>query len=561
MSTTIEKPQSGRRNVSVDDKFELREGTAFMTGVQAMVHIPLEQAWRDADAGLRTGTMISGYPGSPIGGYDLLLHRAKRYLEPLNIQHVPAVNEEIAAAIVHGAHMSEIYGGWNVDAITGIWYGKNPGLMRSIDVMKTAHMGGLPERSAVLAMVGDDPLGKSSAGPNYSEYDFFTMGMPVLFPGSPDEVLTLGLHGIAMSRFSGCWVGLKIVTNIADGGASVHVGPERPTIVRPELPGFERFYTFRLGPPLAVTSEQALFEWRLPAAVAYGRANNLNAIVQRGPQDRIGLVAAGKTFTDLRQSLEDMGIGPAELERAGIRLLKVGMVFPFDDEGFRAFADGLEHVVVVEEKRDLLQSAIERALYPLSNRPAIAGNRGLDGRLMFPGWGELDADEVSQRLGPFLLEQGVGFGIERRLEEIAVVRSRAYGPAAPRIPAYCSGCPHNRSTVRLGDEIVAGGNGCHGMAQIASQPKRQTVNAHVMGIDGTTWGARAISPTTSTSSRTWATARSSTPPSSRSVRAVAAGTNITFKLLYNKAVAMTGGQESTGGLESRRSSRRWSPRA
>ena len=299
-----------------------------MTGVQALVRIPIEQAWRDADAGLRTGTMISGYPGSPIGGYDLLLERSKRYLEPLNIHHIPAVNEEIAAAIVYGAHMSEIYGGWNVDAITGIWYGKNPGLMRSIDVIKTSHMGGLPERSAVLAVVGDDPLGKSSAGPNYSEFDFYTCGIPVLYPGSPDEVLSLGLHGIAMSRFSGCWVGLKVVTNIADGGASVRVGPDRPTIVEPELPGYERFHTFRLGPPLAVTSEQALFEWRLPAAVAYGRANNLNAIVQRGPQDRIGLVAAGKTYTDLRQSLEDMGMGRAELERAGIRLLKVGMVYP-----------------------------------------------------------------------------------------------------------------------------------------------------------------------------------------------------------------------------------------
>ena len=213
-------------------------------------------------------------------------------------------------------------------------------------------------------MVGDDPLGKSSAGPNYSEYDFFTMGMPVLFPGGPDEVLTLGLHGIAMSRFSGCWVGLKIVTNIADGGASVHVGPERPTIVRPELPGFERFYTFRLGPPLAVTSEQALFEWRLPAAVAYGRANNLDAIVQRGPQDRIGLVAAGKTFTDLRQSLEDMGIGPAELDRAAIRLLKLGMIFPLAPGLRAASPTALEQILVVEEKRALLRAVRPRALVP-----------------------------------------------------------------------------------------------------------------------------------------------------------------------------------------------------
>src|SRR5581483_11597527 len=437
----------------------------------------------------------------------------------------------------------------NVDAITGIWYAKNPGLMRSIDVIKTANMGGLPENGAVLCIAGDDPLGKSSATPNFSELDFHTLAMPVLFPGSPAEVLRLGLDGIAMSRFSGCWVGLKVVTNVADGGATVEVSPELPRIVVPELEGFERFHTFRVGPPLHVAGERHLLEWRLPAAVAYARANGLNAIVQRGPSDRIGIVAAGKTFRDLRQSLEDMGLGRDELAQAGIRLLRLGMMWPYDDELLRELGRGLEHVVVVEEKRDLVQAGVERALYSLPHRPQVIGNRGPRGELLFPGFGELDADEISQRLGPFLLEQGIEHGIRRRLGEIEAIRARVYGPTAPRIPAYCSGCPHNRSTVRLRGELVAGGNGCHGMAQGASQEKRQTVNAHVMGIDGCTWIGGSFF--TDNDHLVQNTGDGTFFHSSQlGIRAcVAAGVNITFKLLYNRAVAMTGGQELTGGLE------------
>jgi indolepyruvate ferredoxin oxidoreductase len=538
------------RPVSVDDKYELREGVAFMTGVQSLVRIPIEQAWRDRDAGIRTGTLISGYPGSPISAYDLLLERAKKkYLERLNIHHVPAVNEEIAAATVHGAHMSEIYGGKNVDAITGIWYGKNPGLMRSIDVIKTANYGGLPKNGAILAVVGDDPAGKSSAMPNGSEYDFQSCGIPVLFPATPDEVLTLGLHGIAMSRFTGLWVGLKVVTNIADGGASVRVGPDQPRIVVPEIEGFNRVHSFGIGPPFHLAGEQHLFEHRLPAAVTYAQANRLNMITQSGAEDRIGIVAAGKTYTDLRQSLEDMGLGTPELEQAGIRLLKMGMLYPCDSELIREFAHGLQSIIVVEEKRDLLQAGIERALYSLARRPELIGNLGPDGEILFLGVGELDADAVTQRLGPFLLERDVGFGVRRRLEEIAAIGARSYVPASPRIPAYCSGCPHNRSTVRIRGELVAGGNGCHGMAQAASQEKRQTVNCHVMGIDGATWiGASYFTDNDHLVQNTGdGTFFHSSQLAVRA--AVAAGVNITYKLLYNRAVAMTGGQPMTGGLE------------
>jgi len=541
--------ETSSRPIAVDDKYELREGIAFMTGVQALVRIPIEQAWRDRDAGLSSGTLISGYPGSPIGGYDHLLHRAKKYFDPLNIHFVPAVNEEIAAATVHGAHMAEIYGGRNVDAVTGIWYGKNPGLLRSMDVIKSANYGGLPPNGAVLAVVGDDPAGKSSVIPNCAVHDFQACGIPVLFPACPDEVLTLGLHGIALSRVSGLWVGLKVVTNVADGGATVRVGGDRPRIVVPRLEGFSHHWTFKTGPPVHLAGEQHLFERRLPAAVAYARANSLNAITQRGPQDRIGVVAAGKTYTDLRQSLEDMGLGPRELESAGIRLLKIGMVFPFDDQLIREFAEGLQSIVVVEEKRDFVQTGIQRALYPLAKRPEVIGHFGPDGEILFPGIGELDADAVTQRLGPLLLKLGVGFGVSRRLEEIEAIGARSYAPAAARIPAYCSGCPHNRSTVRIRGEIVAGGNGCHGMAMIHSQENRQTVNCHVMGIDGATWVGGSYF--TDNDHMVQNTGDGTFLHSSQlAVRAaVAAGVNITYKLLYNRAVAMTGGQALTGELD------------
>lgn len=534
--------------MSLDDKYALLEGTVFMTGLQALVRLPIDQARRDRAAGLRTGVLISGYPGSPLGGYDLALMQAHRHLHPLNVHFRPGLNEELAAAAVWGTQMTEVFGA-PLDGVVGIWYGKSPGVDRCLDLFKHANFGGGPEHSALLALAADDPGAKSSTLPNNSEWDFVACGMPVLYPASVAELLEMGLHGIALSRLSGLWVALKCVTNLCDGGASVQVGPDRPSLCFPELEGFRKPSEFLFLAPGSVELERHLYEERFQAAFAYARANRLDRIVQRGPRDRLGIVSAGKTHADVIQALSDLGLGAAELSRLGVRLLKLGMVYPLEPTVVREFAQGLEQVVVVEEKRDLIESQVRAVLYDLPRRVEVHGKRGPDGRVWFPYHGELDADMVAERLGPRLLELGAPAGARRRLEEIAAVRGRHYQVFTQRTPNYCPGCPHSRSTVALDGELVGGGIGCHGMAPLMSQPERRTVNAAPMGAEGAAFiGLAPFLPhahfVQNVGDGTFFHS------ASQSLRAcVAAGVNVTFKLLYNRHVAMTGGQDPTGARD------------
>ena len=533
------------RTISLDDKYTLGEGTAFMTGVQALVRLPMEQIRRDRAAGLKTGAFISGYPGSPLGGYDLALMQARRHLNELGIRFVPGLNEELAAANVWGSQMTEVVGS-SYDGVVGIWYGKSPGVDRCLDIFRHANLGGGPRHSAMLALAADDPQAKSSTLPNNSEWDFVACGMPVLFPASVSEFLQLGLHGIALSRLTGMWVGFKCVTNLCDGGATVSLSPDRPRIVVPELGGFEKPQSFIFFAPGSVELERHLYEERFPAAFAYARANELNAIVQHGRRDHLGIVAAGKAYSDVVQALRDLGLGDAQLSDLGVRVLKLGMIYPLDHQVVREFAEGLGEIVVVEEKRDLVESQLRSALYDLPERPRVTGKRDGDGRTWFPYHGELDADAVAERLGPRLLELGAGEAAHRRLAEIADVRGRQYQVFTRRTPNYCPGCPHSRSTVALDGELVGGGIGCHGMAPMMSQEERQTVNAAPMGAEGSAFiGVASFVDTPhfiqNVGDGTFFHS------ASQSLRAcVAAGINITFKLLFNGHVAMTGGQDPTG---------------
>jgi indolepyruvate ferredoxin oxidoreductase len=530
---------------SLEDKYELPAGTAFMTGVQALVRLPMEQVRRDRAAGLKTGVLVSGYPGSPLGGYDLALLQARRWLTPLDVHLVPGLNEELAAANVWGSQMTEVFGS-SYDGVVGIWYGKSPGVDRCLDIFKHANMGGGPRHSALLALAADDPQAKSSTLPNNSEWDFVACGMPVLAPASVSELLELGLHGIALSRLTGTWPALKCVTNLCDGGAGVRVGPDRPRIVVPELPGFQKPHSFIFFAPGSIELERHLHEERMPAVHAYARANELNRVVHRGGHDRIGIVAAGKAFTDVEQALRDLGLGDAQLAELGVRVLKLGLLYPLEPEVVREFAEGLDEVVVVEEKRDLVESQLRSVLYDLPRRPRVTGKRDAAGRPWFPWHGELDADAVAERLGPRLVEMGAGEAASRRLAEIAGVRGRQYQVFARRSPNYCPGCPHSRSTVALDGELVGGGIGCHGMAPMMSQPERQTINAAPMGAEGSAF--IGVAP--------FVEARHFVQnvgdgtffhSASQSLRAcVAAGIDITFKLLYNRHVAMTGGQDVVG---------------
>ena len=537
-----------RQSVSLDDKYALIEGTAFMTGVQALVRLPIEQARRDRAAGVRSGIFISGYPGSPLGGYDLALLQARRWLSQLDVHAVPGLNEELAAASVWGSQMTDVYGS-SYDGVVGIWYGKSPGVDRCLDVFRHANLGGGPKHSAMLALAADDPQAKSSTLPNASEWDFVACGMPVLSPASVGELLELGLHGIALSRFTGLWAALKCVTNLCDGGATVRVGPDRPRIVVPELEGFEKPQSFVFFAPGSIELERHLYEERFPAAYAYARANRLNEIVQGGRRDRLGIVAAGKTYTDVVQALRDLGLAEAQLAELGVRLLKVGLVYPLEPSAVRSFADGLDEIVVVEEKRDLVESQLRGILYDLPERPRIAGKRDGEGRTWFPYHGELDADAVAERLGPRLVELGAGPAARRRLAEIAAVRGRDYQVFTRRAPNYCPGCPHSRSTVALDGELVGGGIGCHGMAPMMSQEERQTVNAAPMGAEGAAYVG--LAPFVGTPHFVQNVGDGTFFHSaSQSLRAcVAAGISITFKLLYNRHVAMTGGQHPTGAQD------------
>ncbi len=535
------------REVRLEDKYTLERGTVFMTGVQALVRLPIEQARRDRAAGLRTGTLISGYPGSPLGGYDLELARARRFLVPLDVHHVPGLNEELAAASVWGSQMVELFGRSSFDGVTGIWYGKSPGVDRTLDVLRHANFGGGPPNSGLLALAGDDPNAKSSTLPNASEWDFVACAMPVLYPGTVGEFLTLGLHGIALSRLVGLWTALKCVTNLCDGGASVEVAPDRPDIVLPDLGDFEKPRAFSLLAPVSLDLEQHIFERRFPAVHAYARANRLDRIVCRGPRDRVGLVAAGKTATDLRQALLDLGLGEAELAELGVRVLTLGLLYPIEPQIVREFAEGLEEIVVVEEKRDLIEGQLRAILYSGPHRPTIVGKADEQGRPLFPWHGELDQDLIAERLGPRLLRLGrAPESVGRRLREIEEIRGRRYTVFARRLPNYCSGCPHNRSTVAVEGEVIGGGIGCHGMGALMTQAERGLAFATPMGAEGAPWiGAAPFADldhmVQNVGDGTFFHS------ASQSLRAcVAARVNITFKLLYNRHVSMTGGQHPEG---------------
>ncbi|MGI8564722.1 MAG: indolepyruvate ferredoxin oxidoreductase family protein [Candidatus Dormibacter sp.] len=534
--------------VSLEDKYTLEIGRAFMTGVQALVRLPMIQAQRDRAARLRTGIMISGYPGSPLGGYDLELARAKKHLEPLDIHLRPGLNEELAATVVWGSQMTEVFQS-TYDGVTGIWYGKSPGVDRCLDIFKHANLGGGPRHSGLLALAADDPQAKSSTLPNASEWDFVACGMPVLAPASVSELLELGLHGIALSRLTGLWPALKCVTNLCDGGATVDLSPAKPPIVIPDLGDFQKPNSFLFFAPGSIEMERHLFEERFPAAHAYARANQLNRITVKGRRDRLGLVASGKSFSDLRQALLDLGLDAPALQRLGVRVLKVGMPYPLDPQVVREFAQGLQEIVVIEEKRDLVEGQVRNLLYDLPKRPHVLGKLNAEGQHWFPYFGELDADLVAERIGPRLLELGGGDPVSRRLSAVAEVRGRSYDAFLRRLPNYCPGCPHSRSTVSLDGELVGGGIGCHGMAPMMSQPERRTINAAPMGAEGSAF--IGLAPFVDTEHFLQNVGDGTFFHSaSQSVRAcVAAGVNITFKLLYNGHVAMTGGQHATGATD------------
>lgn len=533
--------------VSLSDKYVLEEGRAFMSGVQALVRLPLMIARRDRRAGLNTAGFISGYRGSPLGNYDQQLQQAKSLLDPLNIVVQPAINEDLGATAVWGTQHVPLFEGARYDGVFGIWYGKGPGVDRSGDVLKHANMAGTTPLGGVLAVVGDDHACKSSTLPNQSELAFIDAEIPVLSPATIAEVLEYGVKGLALSRFYGGWVALKTISDLMDASAAVDLRDRfdtRDPVI--DLPADGLHIRAKDTP---AEKEARHRHYRLPAASAFARLNGFDTVVWPHPRPRIGIATAGKAFTQVMEALDLLGIGEPEARDIGLSVWKVGMVWPLDAQGARAFAGGLEKLLVVEERREVIEPQLRSALYALPDgrRPLILGKRGLSGEPLISDVLELDTLQVALALYDLLPEAGHNPLRRERAEgfRLRLTTRDTLKPDHVRAPFFCAGCPHNGSTVVPEGSRGLAGIGCHYMATF--MPRRTEICTH-MGGEGVTWMGQA--PFTE-EGHVFTNLGDGTYFHSGLLairQAIAAGVNITYKILYNDVVAMTGGQSVDGQL-------------
>jgi len=518
---------------SLDERYTRESGSVYLTGIQALVRLPMDQVRRDRVAGLNTGAFISGYEGSPLGGYDLALNRVKGLLAEHRIHFVPGVNEDLAATSVFGSQIAEVLGPRNVDGIIGIWYGKGPGVDRSGDILRHANIAGTGTNSAALVLAGDDPVAKSSTIPHQSDFSLYNVGIPFFYPGNTQEALDYGLLAIAMSRFSGAWVGMKMITNVCDGGGTVNVDPGRLRIVTPE--GYQKKTDPRLVPPFTLAMEMEVNRNRLNAAESFARANGVNRCIGARAGAKLGIATAGKTYYDLMQALHDLGVGAGDLEGLGIRIAKFGMVFPLEKTFVAEFSEGLATILVIEEKRSFIEMQLREALYDAPSHPKIIGKS----EPLLPPAGELDPDTIARVLAP---------RIGRSVPQIAAPPPALPGLLTMRRPNYCSGCPHNRSTLLLEGQVAGGGVGCHGLGLGLDSMNRSYKFLTQMGGEGAPW--IGMSPFVDRKHMFQNIGDGTFAHSGQLAvnAAIAAGVNLTYKILYNSAVAMTGGQQAAGAL-------------
>ena len=553
-------------SISLDDKYTLERGRVFMTGTQALIRLAMMQRQRDRAAGLNTAGFISGYRGSPLGSVDQTAAKAKKYLDAHQVKFVPGVNEDLAATSIWGTQQVNLFPGATVDGVFSMWYGKGPGVDRSGDVFKHANGAGTSPHGGVLVLAGDDHAAKSSTNAHQSEHILKACGIPVLYPSSVQEYLDYGLHGWAMSRYTGLWVAMKCVTDVVESGATVDIDPERVKIVLPEDFDLPAGGLNIRWPDAVLDQEERLVNYKWYAALAYARANKLNRIIWDSPNARFGILTAGKSYLDTRQALEDLGIDEQVAHDIGLRLYKVGMSWPLEADGVRAFATGLEEILVVEEKRQLLEYQLKEELYNWRDdvRPRVVGKfddtgewsnkrHAGHGDWLLPATYELNPTQVARAIASRISRYFAGHPIEQRVRErLAYLESReavlkvSSNPQKDRIPYFCSGCPHNTSTrVPEGSRALAG-IGCHYMSLWMD---RSTATFTHMGAEGTTWIGHA--PFT-TEPHVFANIGDGTYYHSGllAIRAAAASkVNMTYKILFNDAVAMTGGQTHDGPLD------------
>jgi indolepyruvate ferredoxin oxidoreductase len=556
------------QTVTLDDKYTLPEGRAFMSGVQALVRLPMLQRQRDALAGLNTAGFVSGYRGSPLGGYDQSLWQAKKHLAAQNVVFQPGVNEELAATAVWGTQQLDLYPqSKRHDGVFGIWYGKGPGVDRTADVFKHANMAGTARHGGVIAVAGDDHVAKSSTAAHQSDHIFKACGLPVFFPSTVQDILDMGLHAFAMSRFAGVWTGMKTIQEVVESAASVDVSPGRVKIALPEDFPMPPGGVHIRWPDAALDQEQRLFSHKWYAALAYVRANRLNHNVVATPRDTFGLIASGKAYNDMRQALLDLGLDDDTCRRLGIRVHKVNVVWPLEANITREFAQGLQEILVVEEKRQIIEYQLKEELYNwrADVRPDVLGkfdepegdHSGGEWSQPSPSrnWllrasADLTPAIIAKAIAKRLKRRGMapeGSEIAQRMDQrLKVIEAKEREMAAidvkstgERQPWFCSGCPHNTSTrVPEGSRALAG-IGCHFMSIWMD---RSTSTFSQMGGEGVAWVGQA--PFT-TDSHVFANLGDGTYFHSGLLairQSIAAGVNITYKVLYNDAVAMTGGQ-------------------
>jgi indolepyruvate ferredoxin oxidoreductase len=536
-------------NVTLDDKFMLEEGRVYITGVQALLRVMLDQARRDQRDGLKTAGFISGYRGSPLGGLDQQAARAAKLLAERNILFKEAINEDLGATAVWGTQQANLFPGALYDGVFGLWFGKAPGVDRTGDVFKHANFAGTSAHGGVLAVAGDDHACKSSTLPSQSEFAFQDFEMPVLAPADVQEVLDFGLLGYAMSRYSGLWVGLIALADTMDSGATIEVGPSRGAFVLPDKFPFPAGGVGIRLKDQPMDKERRLRLHKLPAALAFARANGLDRAVLTSHRPRLGIVAHGQAWADVIEAFSAMGIGMEQAADLGVSLYKVGMPWPLEPTGLRAFAGGLETLMVVEHKRPLLEGQVRAALYdlPAHAQPKIVGKVDEQGHPLLSQLGALSVAEVALAIADRLppgphMEQVYAYLSRVSAASMAAV---SLGADQVRKPFFCSGCPHNTSTRLPEGSRALAGIGCHYMASF-SDPSTD-LTSH-MGGEGLTWAG--ASPFTS-ESHVFVNLGDGTYNHSGSLAirgSIALGSHITYKLLFNDAVAMTGGQAAESGF-------------
>ncbi len=540
-----------KKKVSLNDKYALDTTRAYMTGIEALARLPMLQHQRDLDRGLKTAGFISGYRGSPLGGVDQAMWKAQKYLEKHDIKFLPGVNEDLAATAVWGSQQVNLFEGAEYDGIFGMWYGKGPGVDRSMDVIKHANAFGTSKFGGVLAVAGDDHANKSSTIPHQSEHMFIGASIPVLNPSNVQEVLDLGIYGWELSRYCGTWVALKAITENMDSAISAEIDPNRVNIVLPDSFELPEDGVHARWPDNGLAQEERLNKYKIYAAREFARVNNLNRVVIDSEKPRLGIFTTGKAYLDVMQALEDLGIDNKKAADIGLRVFKVGMSWPLEPVSTHQFADGLEEILVVEEKRSILEDQLTGQLYnwPVGRRPRVIGEFDENGKDLLPNLSELTPATVARAIASRIQRFYDDEMIDKRLafyhqKEKSLAKARTH---LQRTPHYCSGCPHSTSTRIPEGSRALGGIGCHYMGTW-EKGDRKAETFTQMGGEGVSWVGQA--PFTKTK-HVFQNLGDGTYFHSGLLairQTIAAGVNITYKILYNDAVAMTGGQPLDGQI-------------